>query len=62
MAVDIQAIETKLAAARTRLILDQPFLGTLVLHLPINPAAPDWCPTTLPMLGSFTITPSISGS
>jgi len=46
MAVDIQAIETKLAAARTRLILDQPFLDASVLRLPINPAAPDRCPTT----------------
>ncbi|MBN2886602.1 MAG: hypothetical protein JXM75_07860 [Chromatiaceae bacterium] len=40
------ALEVRLAAARTRLILDQPFLGALVLHLPPRPAAPSWCPTT----------------
>ncbi len=38
--------QTKLAAARTRLILEKPFLGALVLRLPLRPAAPDWCPTT----------------
>lgn len=35
----------KLAAARTRLILDQPFLGALLLRLPLA-AAGDWCRTT----------------
>lgn len=40
------AIETKLAAARTRLILDKPFLGALVLRLPIVVADPQWCKTT----------------
>jgi predicted metal-dependent peptidase len=39
-------IETKLAAARTRLILDKPFLGALVLRLPIVSADPQWCKTT----------------
>lgn len=43
---DLRAIETKLAAARTRLILDKPFLGALVLRLPMQAANPDWCPTT----------------
>jgi predicted metal-dependent peptidase len=38
-------IETKLAAARTRLILDKPFLGALVLRLPMI-AAGKWCRTT----------------
>ena len=37
--------ESKLAAARTRLILDKPFLGALVLRLPLK-AAGDWCRTT----------------
>ncbi|NCA71309.1 MAG: hypothetical protein EOM91_14650 [Sphingobacteriia bacterium] len=45
-ATDRQQIETKLAAARTRLILDKPFLGALVLRLPMQPADPSWCPTT----------------
>lgn len=39
-------IETKLAAARTRLILDKPFLGSLVMHLPLRAADPKWCETT----------------
>ncbi len=44
--LDLDRIETKLAAARTRLILDKPFLGALVLRLPMQAARPDWCPTT----------------
>lgn len=39
-------IENKLAAARTRLIIDKPFLGALVLRLPMIMADPDWCKTT----------------
>ncbi len=39
-------IETKLAAARARLILDKPFLGALVLRLPVVAADPAWCKTT----------------
>lgn len=39
-------IETKLAAARTRLILDKPFLGALALRLPMIAADPKWCQTT----------------
>lgn len=38
-------LETKLAAARTRLILDKPFLGALVMRLPLRAAQPEWCPT-----------------
>ncbi len=41
-----EALDTKLAAARTQLILDKPFLGALVLRLPMLAADPDWCPTT----------------
>ena len=36
-------IQKKLAAARTRLILDKPFLGALVLRLPLVAADPKWC-------------------
>ncbi len=36
-------IQNKLAAARTRLILDKPFLGALVLRLPLVAADPQWC-------------------
>ncbi len=39
-------VETRLTAARTRLILDNPFLGALVLRLPMQQADPRWCPTT----------------
>ncbi len=38
-------IQNKLAAARTRLILDKPFLGALVLRLPLVAANPKWCKT-----------------
>ncbi len=43
---DLEAIENKLSAARTRLILDKPFLGALVLRLPMKAADPAWCATT----------------
>ncbi|VAW51636.1 hypothetical protein MNBD_GAMMA05-1488 [hydrothermal vent metagenome] len=39
-------VENKLAAARTRLILDKPFLGALVLRLPMVAGDPKWCETT----------------
>ena len=42
----MSSIETKLAAARTRLILDKPFLGALVLRLPMQEVDAPWCPTT----------------
>ncbi len=41
-----EAIENKLSAARTRLILDKPFLGALVLRLPLVEADPSWCKST----------------
>jgi len=44
--MDITKIETKLTAARTKLILDKPFLGALVLRLPMVAADGEWCPTT----------------
>ena len=34
--MDTDKVETKLAAARTRLILDKPFLGALVLRMPLQ--------------------------
>lgn len=39
------SVDTKLAAARTRLILDKPFLGALVLRMPLEMADPGWCTT-----------------
>ncbi len=50
-------IETKLAAARTRLILDKPFLGALVLRLPMIAAHEGWCPTTATDARSFYYNP-----
>lgn len=46
MSTEESDIEVKLSAARTRLILDKPFLGTLVMHLPLVAADPAWCKTT----------------
>ncbi|MGQ9686835.1 MAG: vWA domain-containing protein [Thiobacillaceae bacterium] len=58
---DNAAIETKLAAARTRLILDQPFLGALVMHLPLKAADPKWCATTATDARYFYYNPSYIG-
>jgi len=41
-----EVVATKLSAARTRLILERPFLGALVLRLPLVEADPSWCKTT----------------
>jgi len=57
MTADIEAIETKLAAARTRLILEKPFLGALVLRLPMHAAKQDWCPTTATDARAFYYNP-----
>lgn len=40
-----QDVEQKLTAARTKLILDKPFLGALVLRLPLAEAS-KWCSTS----------------
>lgn len=39
-------VARKLAAARTQLIIEKPFLGALVLRLPLLAADPGWCKTT----------------
>jgi len=57
-AIDLQAVATKLAAARTRLILDKPFLGALVLRLPMKAADPGWCPTTATDARAFYYNPA----
>ncbi|EGV30573.1 Protein of unknown function DUF2201, metallopeptidase-related [Thiorhodococcus drewsii AZ1] len=59
---DPSAVETKLAAARTRLILDKPFLGALVLRLPLKPADSDWCQTTATDAKSFYFNPDYIAS
>ncbi len=46
-------IETKLTAARAWLIIDKPFLGALVLRLPLVEGDPQWCRTTATDAKSF---------
>jgi predicted metal-dependent peptidase len=60
-AIEPRSIETKLAAARTRLILDKPFLGALVLRLPMKEAEPQWCPTTATDARAFYYNPEYIG-
>lgn len=50
--------QTRLEAARTRLILDKPFLGALVLRLPMVAADPSWCPTTATDARKFFYNPA----
>ena len=50
-------IQTKLGAARTRLILERPFIGALVMHLPLLPAAAAWCETTATDARAFYYNP-----
>ena len=57
MATDIAHLETKLAAARTRLILEKPFLGALVMHLPLKASDPKWCKTTATDARAFYYNP-----
>jgi predicted metal-dependent peptidase len=60
--MSIEQIETKLAAARTKLILDKPFLGALVLRLPMVAADKDWCPTTATDARKFYYNPEFIAS
>ena len=60
--MDIEKIETKLAAARTKLILDKPFLGALVLRLPMLAADENWCPTTATDARKFYYNPEFIAS
>jgi len=55
---DLAAQETKLAAARTRLILEKPFLGALVMHLPLKASDPQWCETTATDARAFYYNPA----
>jgi predicted metal-dependent peptidase len=58
MAADLVQLETKLAAARTRLILEKPFLGALVMHLPLKASNPKWCETTATDAKAFYYNPA----
>jgi len=55
--VDLEEVENKLTKARTQLILDKPFLGNLVLRLPMK-AAGSWCRTSATDAKSFYYNPS----
>ncbi len=50
--------DNKLAAARTRLILDKPFLGALALRLPMVAADPKWCQTAYTDARKFYYNPA----
>ncbi len=52
------ALDTKLRAARTRLVLETPFLGALVLHLPLMPADPRRVPTVATDARAFYYNPA----
>jgi len=56
--MDAVKVATKLAAARTRLILDKPFLGALVLRLPMQEVSADWCKTTATDARKFYYNPA----
>jgi len=62
MSHDAAQLETKLAAARARLILDKPFLGALTLRLPMVVAKKDWCPTTATDARTFYYNPEYIGA
>lgn len=53
----IHDVDNKLVAARTKLILDKPFLGALVLRLPLRAADPAWCRTAATDARSFYYNP-----
>lgn len=55
---NLTEIEIKLSAARTRLILDRPFMGALVMHLPLAAADPAWCQTTATDARAFYYNPA----
>ncbi len=50
-------VQVRLAAARTRLILEKPFIGALVTHLPLVAADPSWCETTATDARAFYYNP-----
>jgi predicted metal-dependent peptidase len=62
MADNLSEIETKLSAARTRLILEKPFIGTLVMHLPLVAADASWCKTTATDARAFYYNPQFVGA
>lgn len=62
MELDLAAVEKKLSSARTRLIIDRPFLGALVLRLPMIAADKKWCKTTATDARNFYYNPEFIDS
>ncbi|WXT99795.1 MAG: hypothetical protein Ctma_0499 [Catillopecten margaritatus gill symbiont] len=60
-AIELKAIKAQLTKARTQLILDSPFLGNLVLRLPLI-AADSWCKTSATDAKSFYYNPEFIDS
>ncbi len=58
---ELEAIKGRLTKARTQLMLDKPFLGNLVLRLPLI-AADSWCKTSATDAKSFYYNPEFIDS
>jgi len=58
---ELEAIKNRLTKARTQLMLDKPFLGNLVLRLPLI-AADSWCKTSATDAKSFYYNPEFVDS
>ena len=58
---ELEAVKNRLTKARTQLILDKPFLGNLVLRLPLI-AADSWCKTSATDAKSFYYNPEFVDS
>jgi len=58
---ELEAVKDRLTKARTQLILDKPFLGNLVLRLPLI-AADSWCKTSATDAKSFYYNPEFIDS
>ncbi|KAA0449386.1 MAG: hypothetical protein FXV79_04085 [Candidatus Thioglobus sp.] len=59
--MEMDAIKNRLTKARTQLMLDSPFLGNLVLRLPLI-AADSWCKTSATDAKNFYYNPSFIDS
>ena len=58
---ELEVVKNRLTKARTQLILDKPFLGNLVLRLPLI-AADSWCKTSATDAKSFYYNPEFVDS
>lgn len=54
-------LDTRISAARSRLILDRPFIGALVLRLPVETVEASWCKTTATDARKIYINPTYAG-